>query len=106
MKSKFLVDLVKQKDCLAFAKETRRGVFLQTFGENLAARCGCPILIQLPVQFDRDEVLKIKKSEFEPGTREWLIEELVARTLNSRAAFLLSGPGMGKSFEISLTKRG
>ena len=86
-----------KSDCLAFAKETRREENLKLFADKLAHRCGCATLVDLPLQFDRNEVLNRKRIEFEPGTRDWILDELVTKTQSNHAAFLLSGAGMGKS---------
>ena len=57
----------------------------------------CPEVIRPPKSFDRDEILKRKREDYEPGTREWIFDALINNTKKGHAAFLLSPAGMGKS---------
>ena len=58
---------------------------------------GCPTPIRPPKSFDRNEILKRKQEDYEPGTRAWIFDALINNTKERRAAFLLSPAGMGKS---------
>ena len=57
----------------------------------------CPEVIRPPKSFDRNEILKRKKEDYEPGTREWIFDALINNIKEHHAAFLLSPAGMGKS---------